>query len=617
VIDTVYRDARPYTRWWWFSGVIDDAAVRAQLDWVKAAGFGGVEIAWVYPQPGAEAGPDWLSTEWSAAVACAKGYATAIGLGCDFTFGTLWPFGGSFVTEADSSRTWRGPSTQRLGRSWELPHAPPGRILNHLDRAALGRYAERLGRALGDALQASPSALFCDSWEVEPDGLWADGFADDFLAHNGYDVLPFMERLDEHPDVRYDYRRLLADWVLDEFYRPFTAECHRRGAIARMQCHGAPTDLLAAYAAVDVPESEAVLFDPPFARFAASAAALTGRPLVSAEAFTCLYGWEPYPGPGPYQGREQLADLKLVADALFANGVNFVIWHGMPFSPPGAAQRFYATVHVGPDAAFAAELPAFNAYLERVSAHLRRGTVAADLGVYLPLEDNWMRGELSPALRRPSAVHHWELQTERLPLETLGYRPLWVSAPFLEQATFADGLLQVGAVTLRAVHVDVEWLDPAALTQLLRLARQGLPLSVKRRPRAPGRRPSPGYAADLERLLALDNVVTAVDQLGLGAPFLEGADPPEYWCRRDGDALVQFVAHPLSKTVTYPLPYGQAWSAGPVRWSGRLNTGARSRAIELVFEPYQSLLLRVEADGGVTYEDIALDVKPPERATSA
>ena len=63
-----------------------------------------------------------------------------------------------------------------------------------------------------------------------------------------------------------------------------------------------------------------------------------------------------------------MADLKLLADALFAQGVNQVVWHGMPFNGPGGRNEFYASVHVGPDAAFAAELPAFNGYLERVSS---------------------------------------------------------------------------------------------------------------------------------------------------------------------------------------------------------------------------------------------------------
>jgi len=46
----LFANARPYTRWWWFSGPIDEAVIRHQLDWAAANGFGGVEIAWMYPQ---------------------------------------------------------------------------------------------------------------------------------------------------------------------------------------------------------------------------------------------------------------------------------------------------------------------------------------------------------------------------------------------------------------------------------------------------------------------------------------------------------------------------------------------------------------------------------------
>src|SRR5215218_1199568 len=35
---------RPFIRWWWFSGNINLDDIRYQLDWIKLAGFSGVEI---------------------------------------------------------------------------------------------------------------------------------------------------------------------------------------------------------------------------------------------------------------------------------------------------------------------------------------------------------------------------------------------------------------------------------------------------------------------------------------------------------------------------------------------------------------------------------------------
>jgi len=90
----LYPDSRPWTRWWWFNVELREEDITCQLDWVKANGFGGVELAFIYPLDGQKRGPDFLSPEWSQKVAFAKRYCDTLGLGCDFTFGTLWPFGG-------------------------------------------------------------------------------------------------------------------------------------------------------------------------------------------------------------------------------------------------------------------------------------------------------------------------------------------------------------------------------------------------------------------------------------------------------------------------------------------------------------------------------------------
>ena len=606
-------DGRPYVRWWWFSGAVTEEGIRDQLAWVQRNGFGGVEVAFVYPLGETSAGPRWLSPEWSRLTAFAKRTADELGLGCDFTFGTLWPFGDSQVSEDDGAWTFRGPSEQRIRRSWEQADAPPARVLNHLDHGALERYALRIGGALRGALGGRPSALFCDSWEVEPQGLWSRGLEAEFQARFGYDLRPYMASLDEHPDVRYDYREFVADVIIREFYQPYTQICRRLGGASRVQCLGAPTDLLAAYAAVDIPESEAVLFDPPVSQIAASAAILTGKPVVSAEAFTCLYGWRRWPGPSPLQKQEQVADLKLVADALFANGVNLLVWHGMPYNGPGQANQFYASVHVGRDSAFAAELPAFNRYLQTVSEKLRRGRPYTDLAVYLPLEDNWMRHELPEDLRRPSAAYHWELQYERFPEAVRGYRPVWVTAPFLAEAQYRQGVLSIGPATFSALYIDVEWLDGDALTRVLALARQGLPVCLKRPPRQPGRRANDAYAATLAALQALPNVSADPGKVLTHPPLLKGERLPEYWVRNLGDELLIFFAHPLSKDVRYPLRYGQAFSPGPEVVPVVLHYRGRNVPLQLRFAPNQSLLLRVDAKGRVRWEDVEFSCPTPRQ----
>jgi hypothetical protein len=598
--------ARPSTRWWWFSGPIEAEVLESQLDWAKANGFGGVEIAWVYPLQGIMAGPRWLSPEWTELVAHAKQYAEAIGLGCDFTFGTLWPFGGSFVPPEDAVQTFDGPSPHRLEGTWESAYGEePGSILDHLNRDALARYAAVMGAALAPALEGRTSALFCDSWEVPTGQMWSPQLWDRFRERFGYDLRPFVDRLAEDEHACYDYRTLIAEAVVEEFYRPFTALCHDLGAVSRVQCHGAPTDLLAAYAAVDIPETEVLLFPPPFARIAASAAALAGRPVVSCETFTCPYGF-----PAVHHRRELASDLKLLADAVIAHGVNQIIWHGMPYNPPGGSNIFFATVHVGPDAAFAAEIPALNAFLAAVCSWMRRGRTCSPLAVYLPIEDGRMLGPLPPWLRTPAALHYWELRYEVVPRATEPFHPLWISGAFLRQASWDGRRLHAGSAEFEALYLGCDWLDAAALDDVLRLAQAGLPVALIGRPQRPGRGEPGDYEAKLDALLALPNVHRAVSTLGL-VPLVEGEDLPPYWARRDGDELILFFAHPATRDVRYPMRWGQAREMPATTCTVRINASAHRHAIVLDFPPNQSILLRVTADG-VTPIDIAYEPKDQE-----
>lgn len=611
----MYTTSKPYTRWWWFNGIIREDDIRTQLDWVRRNGFGGVELAWIYPQDpvvnGEEArGPRWLSPEWSAKVTFAKRYAESIGLGCDFTFGTSWPFGGTLVQEQDSARLFSGPSSQRLEKSWEWPIE--GFIMNHLDRHALERYAQIMGSGLSGALQGQQSGLFCDSWEILTEQLWTAGFGEAFRARFGYAIEPFMPTLNEHPAERYDYRKLLSEYVLNEFYRPLADIVHQLGAFSRVQCHGAPTDLLAAYGAVDVPESEALLFDPEFANIAASAAALTDKRVVSAESFTCLYGWAPKPGPSPHQGEEQIADLKLLADALFANGVNQVFWHGMPYNPPGGHNRFYTSVHVGPDASFASQIPAFNAYMEQVCDVLKRGSTRSEVAVYLPLEDAWMQHELPEDLRKPSARYHWEMHYARIPRSLKGYRPLWVSLPYLKAAHYEGGELRCGENTFSALYLNVEWLDRESLAEVIRLAGQGLPVCLAQRPKEPGKVKTEGYAADVSKLTTMANVSTDFGAVAARPRLVRGSELPDFWCRREGEVTYFFFANPKARRLRYPLMYGQSYTDQVVERQVEFDAAGRRLPFTLRFEPHKSVLVAISRSGNIDVIDLAFVPPAPQ-----
>lgn len=601
-----FSDSRPYTRWWWFHDDIREEDVRSQLAWVRDQGFGGVEIAFMYPQPGAGEGPRWLSEAWAGLVAGAKEEADRLGIGCDFTFSTSWPFGGSIVPEEDAGQVFDGASDQRLEKSWELSYYGRGRILNHLDPDALERYAGHVGGALKPALRGTTSALFSDSWEVFPEGLWSAHLDPVFRDRFGYGLEPYKACIDEHPDVRYDYRKILSEAAIEGFFRPYADICRRLGSVSRVQCHGAPTDLLAAFALVDVPESEALLFETFFSAIPGSAAALGARPVVTCETFTCIYGYEPWPAPSPHHGEEKVEDMKLMADAVFANGVNHIVWHGMPYNAPGGTNAFYATTHVGPDSGFAGRLPAFNAYLAEAADFVKQGRTFTDVAVYLPLEDHWMRHLLPEERRGPAANYYWELQTVERPAALLGYHPLWISTPFLAEAVVEDGRVRYGEAVFSAIYVDVEWLDAEALSALLRLAREGAYICVPRRPAAPGRRPPGDYGDRLVELMSQTSVTAELGtalrhpETGLShSPLVSGRDVPEFWCRQvDGDYHV-FFAHPDTKRIRYPMAYEGWRSTTTVEREVSIHANGRERTVRLAFEPEDSMLVRISASGAV------------------
>ena len=246
----LYSDSRPWTRWWWFAAEIDKTSVADNLVWLKNNGFGGVEIAWVYPLNRMKKDTihytprqEWLSPEWTGMVVYAKRCADSLGMGSDFTFGSLWPFGDTKVPFSEATMNLVDPSwRQEISASWEYPLQ--GFVIDHLSRNAFYNYAERTGNALKPAIQGSFSGLFCDSWEVESKYLSTPGFTGKFFKQYNYSLSDYADSLysnhEPYPSVRYDYMKLISEYVIEEFYKPFTQKSHELGAFSRVQCSGAP-----------------------------------------------------------------------------------------------------------------------------------------------------------------------------------------------------------------------------------------------------------------------------------------------------------------------------------------------------------------------------------------
>ncbi|RYG87543.1 MAG: glycoside hydrolase, partial [Alphaproteobacteria bacterium] len=105
---TLTRTHKPWTRWWWMGGALTNAEITLSLERFHDAGFGGVEVSPIYGARGYEdRAVAFLSPEWMALFAHTLREAEQLDMGVDLIAGTGWPFGGPWVSDADSaSHLW-------------------------------------------------------------------------------------------------------------------------------------------------------------------------------------------------------------------------------------------------------------------------------------------------------------------------------------------------------------------------------------------------------------------------------------------------------------------------------------------------------------------------------
>jgi len=96
------EDCRIMMRWWWFGPAVTKSEIERELEQMKSAGIGGVEIATLYPlglddpETGFHNSP-FLSDEHIDALRFAAATASKLGLRVDITLGSGWPFGGPHI----------------------------------------------------------------------------------------------------------------------------------------------------------------------------------------------------------------------------------------------------------------------------------------------------------------------------------------------------------------------------------------------------------------------------------------------------------------------------------------------------------------------------------------
>lgn len=442
-------EARPMMRWWWFGPDVDLAELERELEAMRDAGIGGVEVASVYPLR--EDSPQFLSDTMLAALHHAALHARELGLRFDVTLGSGWSYGGPHITAEHASRKLHWDRRDISVETMEIPVAAPwpgdelvgaylgegfppedwqqlpvmggivrvpagrgprtvlmawsrvtgqqvkrasagaeGPILDHLSAAATRRHLEVVGEAL---LGAVPSELigsvFSDSLEVYR-ANWTPSFPAEFTRRRGYDPVPSLYLLEvDAPGAeqfRIEVGRTLTELVEDNFVAVCSEWAREHGVPFRLQGYGEPPISVSSNRSADLIEGEGAGWtELTQLRWASSAGHLYGRAVISSEVWTWVHSPSFRAAP---------LDLKGEAHEHLLLGSNQLIGHGWPYSPPdapGMGWYFYAAGALDDRNPWWPAMPHLMTYLTRLSWALRQGEPAADVVIYLPLADIYTR----------------------------------------------------------------------------------------------------------------------------------------------------------------------------------------------------------------------------------
>ena len=154
----------------------------------------------------------------------------------------------------------------------------------------------------------------------------------------------------------------------------------------RSQTYGEPAVSLSSQRLVELAEGEGPHWRAfSTLRWATSANHLFHKNVTSAETFTWLHS------PA---FRATPLDMKSEVDLHFLIGVNQVIGHGWPYSPPQVGEpgwSLYAAAVFNDHNPWHPVMPDVTRYIERTSFLLRQGQPANQVALLLPTDDAWAR----------------------------------------------------------------------------------------------------------------------------------------------------------------------------------------------------------------------------------
>lgn len=279
--------------------------------------------------------------------------------------------------------------SSRTGQQVKRPAAgAEGFVIDHFSAKAVQDHLKNVAEPLVQAFGAHPPySVFSDSLEVYG-ADWTPELLQEFRNRRGYDLLPHLPELaagtdDEAADLRYDWGRTLTELIDENYLAAIDAWARAHHTEFRSQSYGIPAVTLSSNARVDLPEGEGSQWHGPFSftRWATSASHVYGRPVTSSETWTWLHS-------PPF--RATPLDMKAEADTFFLQGINQLMGHGWPYSPPSAGEpgySFYAAAVFNNHNPWWIVMPEVTRYLTRMSWLLRQGKPANDIAVLLPEAD--------------------------------------------------------------------------------------------------------------------------------------------------------------------------------------------------------------------------------------
>lgn len=395
---TLTETNKPWTRWWWMGNAVDKNEITRQMQLLKNAGEGGVEICPIYGVQGNEANDiQFLSPKWVDLFAHTTTEGKRLGLGVDMTTGTGWPFGGPMVPPeiASSSVTLRrydvaagGQVTGELpqgkiqfvgaqasdgkmtditasahdgkidwtapaGGSWKVyvvaqqdaiqkvkRPAPggEGNVLDPYSAQAMGQYLATFDKAFAAAnfTAPRPRSEFHDSFEYYG-ANWTDDLFSEFQKRRGYDLRTQIPALMGEKEVDPDTAaRVKCD------YRETLADLHlayMHRWVEWAHSHGELTRNQAHGSPANILDAYAVSDIPECEIFHLyEESHIPFLKLANSAAHVTgkrLASSESYTWLGDHFN-VSLADVKAPTDFLFITGINHIFFHGTPYSPASA-----------------------------------------------------------------------------------------------------------------------------------------------------------------------------------------------------------------------------------------------------------------------------------------